>query len=89
MLQCHLVVGRIDLHQHRARRNVLIVVYVYSLHRAAHARGDGNNVSFDLCVVRGLDHRIVVPYQDHAGNDGHRQHAEQHLHERTLVERLK
>ena len=67
----HLVVARIDLHQHGAAADRQVVVHMNGNHGAAHARGDLRNLSVHLRIVGGLP-AVRAPPHDRADDENHR-----------------
>src|SRR5262249_50144585 len=76
LLERDLVVGGIDLHEHRARLDVLVVLRVDRLHRAAHARGGRVDGAVDLRVVGRLLPAAEEPEGEASHHDEHG-HAEE------------
>ena len=76
VIERHLVVLGIELHQDRARVGVLVVLNLHRDDVAAHTGADGNNVRFNLSVIGGFTYGIVTPYEysSHQDEGGHQSH---------------
>ena len=62
--QGDLVVFGVELHQHRAGLDVLVVIHHYARHVACNAGADGIDIAVDLGVVRGFPGGKVAIQQD-------------------------